>query len=67
MFYVSRTYQNLHQTPNTKLTWKTHFLPIEPIKLNKKANAPIKKLKNWNAPNKLRRNEEETLETSKRA
>ena len=29
MFYVSRTHQNLRQTP--KLTWKFHFLSIEPI------------------------------------
>ena len=31
--------------PNTKLTWKTHFLPIEPIKRGKKANEPFKLLR----------------------
>jgi len=35
-------------------------LPIEPIKLCKKAKAPIKKIKNKNAPNKSARIEEET-------
>ena len=64
MFYVSRTQQNLRQTP--KLTWKTHFLPIEPIKRGKKANEPFKLLRNWNAPNKSIGNEEESIESSKR-
>ena len=38
--------------PNTKLTWKFHFLPIEPIKLNKKVNEPIETLKKAIEPNK---------------
>ena len=64
MFYVSRTHQNLRQTPN--LTWKTHFLPIESIKRGKKANESFKLLRNWNAPNKSIGNEEEPIESSKR-
>ena len=64
MFYVSRTHQNLCQTP--KLTWKTHLLPIEPIKRGKKANEPFKLLRNWNALNKSIGNEEEPIESSKR-
>jgi len=70
MFYVSRTHQNLRQTP--KLTWKFHFLSIEPIKrckkenepikLLKKWNEPIKMLQNWNAPNKSKEKEDEPIE-----
>ena len=49
MFYVSRTHQNLHQTPNSH---GIHFLPIESIKLNKKVNEPIETLKKAIEPNK---------------
>jgi len=38
--------------PNTKLTWKTHFLPIEPIKRDENTNEPIKLLNNGKEPNK---------------
>jgi len=41
-------------------------LPIEPIKRGKNTKAPIKKLRNLNAPNNLRGIEEETIESSKR-
>ena len=63
MFYVSRTHQNLRKTP--KLTWKFHFLSIEPIKRCKNANEPIKLHNNWNAPNKSMENEEEPIKSSK--
>jgi len=41
-------------------------LPVEPIKRDKEAKEPIKMLRKRKALNKSVRNEEETLESSKR-
>jgi len=61
--------------PKPILTWKFHFLSIEPIKrcrnanepikLHNKWNEPIKMLQNWNAQNKSKEKEDEPIETWK--